>query len=95
MSSHNTIVQAIVSMARALELEVVAEGIETEKQLEIVSRQGCHSAQGYLFHEPITGQEVEALLAQMEALEGAESRPIGRSATSRSSEGYNSGNDPP
>jgi len=44
--------QAIVAMARALDLEVVAEGVETEEQLEFLRSMGCTFAQGYLFAKP-------------------------------------------
>ena len=43
------IVQAIVSMARALQLEVVAEGVETEAQRAFLERSGCDQYQGFLF----------------------------------------------
>ena len=46
------IVEAIVGMARALDLRVVAEGVETPLQLERLSELGCQRAQGYLFSRP-------------------------------------------
>lgn len=58
-SSQNwSIVDAIVRMGRALELGVVAEGIETTEQLEALRAFGCPFGQGYLFSRPVT---VEAL----------------------------------
>ncbi len=47
--SDAAIVQAIVSMARALRLEVVAEGVETEAQRVFLERSGCDHCQGFLF----------------------------------------------
>jgi diguanylate cyclase (GGDEF)-like protein/PAS domain S-box-containing protein len=47
--SDAAIVQAIVSMARALHLEVVAEGVETEAQRAFLARSGCDHCQGFLF----------------------------------------------
>ena len=47
--SDAAIVQAIVSMARALRLEVVAEGVETEAQRAFLARSGCDHCQGFLF----------------------------------------------
>ena len=44
------IVEAIIGMARALSLEVIAEGVENEVQLAELRRLGCDYAQGYLFH---------------------------------------------
>jgi diguanylate cyclase (GGDEF)-like protein len=46
------IVQAIIAMARALNLCVVAEGVETVAQLGVLQEQGCDQVQGYLFSKP-------------------------------------------
>ncbi len=56
------IVRAIVSMAHSLRLEVLAEGIETQGQLNFVRREGCDAAQGYLFSRPLPAAEAGALL---------------------------------
>jgi EAL domain-containing protein (putative c-di-GMP-specific phosphodiesterase class I) len=48
------IVTAIVAMARSLGVDVIAEGVETEEQLEELKRLGCHRAQGYLLARPMT-----------------------------------------
>jgi diguanylate cyclase (GGDEF)-like protein/PAS domain S-box-containing protein len=50
--SDHAIVSAIVAMARSLNILVVAEGIETWQQLEILRNMGCHLAQGFLFAKP-------------------------------------------
>jgi diguanylate cyclase (GGDEF)-like protein len=47
------IVAAIVSMARALALRVVAEGVEHEKQLTLLTKLGCDEYQGYIYSEPL------------------------------------------
>jgi EAL domain-containing protein (putative c-di-GMP-specific phosphodiesterase class I) len=52
----------VVGIADALDLQVVAEGIETEAQLEAVAALGCHYAQGYLFSRPVPATEAAALL---------------------------------
>jgi diguanylate cyclase (GGDEF)-like protein/PAS domain S-box-containing protein len=46
------LVQAIVTMAETFELDVVAEGVETTQQAEMLSAIGCDIAQGYLYHRP-------------------------------------------
>jgi diguanylate cyclase (GGDEF)-like protein len=46
------LVEAIIGMARALNLRVVAEGVETEQQLRLLDQLGCHVAQGYLLARP-------------------------------------------
>jgi len=50
--SDHAIVSAIVAMARSLNIQVVAEGIETWQQLEILRNMGCSLAQGFLFARP-------------------------------------------
>ena len=47
-----SIVQAVISLARGLDLQVVAEGVETEEQLTLLSQLGCTLAQGYLLGRP-------------------------------------------
>lgn len=46
-------------MAESLNIEVVAEGIETESQFEIVKKLGCEIVQGYLFDPPLPTKEIE------------------------------------
>jgi diguanylate cyclase (GGDEF)-like protein/PAS domain S-box-containing protein len=57
------IVQAILSMARALDLSVVAEGVETTAQAEALTDMQCPQAQGYLFSPPVSSEEFEGLVA--------------------------------
>jgi len=64
----------VASLAHALGLVAVAEGIETERQLTLAHEFGCDVAQGYLFARPAPAHEVSALLA--EALTAADTRPI-------------------
>lgn len=56
------IVEAIVTVARRLGIRVIAEGIETERQLSAVREHGCHLGQGYFFARPAPLEEVAALL---------------------------------
>jgi EAL domain-containing protein (putative c-di-GMP-specific phosphodiesterase class I) len=57
------IVQTILDLARALGMDVVAEGIETEEQLRVLQDMGCRYGQGYLFSRPLPAANVESLLA--------------------------------
>jgi EAL domain-containing protein (putative c-di-GMP-specific phosphodiesterase class I) len=63
--SDNVVVQTILGMARNLELEVVAEGVETEAQRDFLSDHGCDVYQGYLFGRPMPVDALEALLAPL------------------------------
>ena len=45
--------KSIIGMARGLRLRVLAEGVETERQLEFLREQGCEEVQGFLFGEPV------------------------------------------
>jgi EAL domain-containing protein (putative c-di-GMP-specific phosphodiesterase class I) len=49
-------------MAHELDLEVVAEGVETEAQLDYLRVHGCDSLQGFLFSRPVAASDLERLL---------------------------------
>ena len=54
--------RAIIVMAHALGLKVIAEGVESERQLDLLIEAGCDYAQGYYFAKPIAPDQFEALL---------------------------------
>ena len=54
----HAIVTAVIALARALSLGVVAEGVETETQLEVLRELGCDEGQGYLFARPMPYDEL-------------------------------------
>jgi len=58
------IVRAIIALAEAFDLELVAEGVETEAAALTLLRHGCHRAQGFLLSRPIAGAAMESLLAK-------------------------------
>ena len=62
-SGGREIVSAVVSLAHALGLEVVAEGVETEEQLEILRSLECDFAQGYLFSRPVPAVELRSVFS--------------------------------
>ena len=64
------IVRAIITLAQALDLDVVAEGVETGSQLAILRSLGCSSVQGYLFSPPIAGSEMAGWLREFEPCPG-------------------------
>ena len=62
-TNDGAIISAVISMARALKLRVVAEGVETEEQLAFLRRQHCEAIQGFLYSRPLPADEFEATLA--------------------------------
>jgi EAL domain-containing protein (putative c-di-GMP-specific phosphodiesterase class I) len=60
----------IVTMANTMNLEVVAEGVETTGQLEHFLRLGCHSVQGFLFAKPMKPDSLCVWVEQMELVDG-------------------------
>ncbi len=58
------IVQTIIAMAETLDLDVIAEGVETEAQLEFLKLRGCHAYQGYLFGKPVPIEQFKVSLDQ-------------------------------
>ncbi|RKD27136.1 PAS domain S-box protein [Ammoniphilus oxalaticus] len=60
------IVKGILSIAETLNLNVIAEGIETIEQLTVLSEDGCSQGQGYLFSRPLSSQQFENYLQQMQ-----------------------------
>ena len=57
------IVQAIIALSKSLQLEVTAEGVETQRQLELLKQYGCATAQGYFFTKPNTAEVLQTLYA--------------------------------
>jgi diguanylate cyclase (GGDEF)-like protein len=55
------IVRGVVGIAKALDLYVVAEGVETEEQLAVVKRLKCNAVQGFLLHRPLPPEELTGL----------------------------------
>lgn len=60
--SHQRIVRAAIAMARGLDIEVAAEGVETASQLEFLKDCRCDLAQGYLISRPMQPEKIAAVL---------------------------------
>ena len=63
LSGNGAIVQAIVTLAQQLGLRVVAEGVETPEELEVLRRLGCDLVQGYLFSRPMSVEDCDQFLS--------------------------------
>ncbi|MDP2562364.1 EAL domain-containing protein [Psychrobium sp. 1_MG-2023] len=63
-SKESALCQAIITMAKSLGMQIVAEGIETKEQQQLLTEFGCDFGQGYLFSKPITANEFSNKLQQ-------------------------------
>mgnify|MGYP001764947963 FL=1 len=66
-SEQAAIAIAIIAMAHGLKLRVLAEGVETQPQLDILRDQGCDAIQGYYFSQPLPAERVEQLIRDLRA----------------------------
>ncbi|HEX2954083.1 MAG TPA: EAL domain-containing protein, partial [Bacillota bacterium] len=58
------IAKAVIALAHSMNLEVMAEGVETKEQMSILREEQCDMMQGYLFGRPVSAAEIEHLLKQ-------------------------------
>jgi diguanylate cyclase (GGDEF)-like protein/PAS domain S-box-containing protein len=61
-SEEAAIIEVIIAMADRLDLQVIAEGVETEKERDTLLQLGCHCFQGYLYSKPVPAVQLYALL---------------------------------
>lgn len=71
-----SVVGAMAAMAGTLDLDLVAEGIETRRQLETMRELGCTYGQGYYFRRPLRGGEIGDLLSDQPLEWGATAEPL-------------------
>ena len=64
----SAIVQAIITLAHSLGLNVTGEGIESQDQLRHLQTLGCHEGQGYYFSRPVTGDAMAGMLARTQLI---------------------------
>jgi EAL domain-containing protein (putative c-di-GMP-specific phosphodiesterase class I) len=76
------ITRAVIVLAHELGLKVIAEGVETFDQLDLLVKNGCDQIQGYLFSKPVTRDECAALIKSSRRLD------LGRSESTVSSLGF-------
>jgi len=58
------LINGMIQLGKSMELRVVAEGVETAEQADLLITYGCDVIQGYHISKPITSEEVEALLVK-------------------------------
>ena len=73
--------QAVLAVAHSLDLKVVAEGVETEAQLNLLSRNNCDEIQGFYFSKPMPAEQCAAFLREDRRLSTSEIRQIGNNRT--------------
>lgn len=61
---NHAIIRAAITMAKALDIKVVAEGVETKEQLELLRDADCQEYQGYLYSKPLSVEEMEKILLE-------------------------------
>jgi EAL domain-containing protein (putative c-di-GMP-specific phosphodiesterase class I) len=63
-SKHTGMVSAIIAIAQSFGMDVIAEGVETSAQLELLQQLGCHNIQGYYFSRPLPAEAATEWLAK-------------------------------
>lgn len=63
-ASDTVIIRAMIALAQGLNLTCIAEGVETEEQLQVLQAYGCDQVQGFLMNRPIPGAEMEVFLRE-------------------------------
>jgi two-component system CheB/CheR fusion protein len=71
-----SIAKTIIDMAHALGLQVVAEGVETQAQLNVLKQDGCDMIQGYLYYRPLSVEDFQRLLETPDKMMNASSEHI-------------------
>jgi diguanylate cyclase (GGDEF)-like protein/PAS domain S-box-containing protein len=67
-ASDRALVEAVVAMAKSLGMSVVAEGVETVEQLDLLRAMGCRYGQGYYFSKPVPVEEFDGVSARVDAM---------------------------
>uniref|UniRef100_UPI0037518359 putative bifunctional diguanylate cyclase/phosphodiesterase n=1 Tax=Undibacterium sp. TaxID=1914977 RepID=UPI0037518359 len=70
------IISAVISMAKSLGLQTIAEGVETEEQLQFLAEQDCDEVQGYLFSRPLSAEQFGQFMREREAASARNFNPL-------------------
>lgn len=71
----DAIVRAIISMGHALKMNVIAEGVETLEQANILMAEGCEQVQGFLYGRPMPRRDIETLLTALHTIRSDKDQP--------------------
>jgi diguanylate cyclase (GGDEF)-like protein len=82
-----TIVRAIIALARGLNLTSIAEGVETEQQLNFLREHGCDQIQGYFVNRPAPAEQMESLLRADQSGENTAALPQSLAEFNRANDG--------
>ena len=58
--SNTSIVDAVIALGKSLSMDVIAEGVETKTQADVISSRGCHHIQGYLYSKPLDAKSFKS-----------------------------------
>lgn len=75
-SANNRVVEAIVGLGKAMQLDVIAEGVETDQQYAVVRRLGCNYVQGYFIARPMSATELLKWLGGYEDTQSIKKRSV-------------------
>ncbi len=75
-SDDETITSAIIALAHSLQLQVIAEGVETAAQLDFLRERACNEMQGYFFSRPVPHDAIPALLQRPQAHRASEAGTV-------------------
>jgi EAL domain-containing protein (putative c-di-GMP-specific phosphodiesterase class I) len=64
-SNAEKLTQTIIAMGKALEMRIVAEGVETTEQMHWLVEHGCTIGQGYFFGQPVSGDRIHELIQRI------------------------------
>ena len=79
--------RAIIALARGLNLTSIAEGVETEQQLDFLREHGCDQIQGYLVNRPVPAEQMESLLRADQSGENMTAHPQSLAEFKRANDG--------
>ena len=76
--SDEIIIEAIMTLAQSMNFKVVAEGVETQKQINFLKKQNCTEAQGYLLCKPLTPADIETFFKDNLAVQNGSKKSTSR-----------------